>query len=203
MPYLIADTGPVFWSVGNPPVASGLTEVGGATLTGLTLYSDANPNTYLGQLPTASFPPLPDSGWLEQHAIYAWSGVLIMVRQSHNRTIYPPDATPALFLVYRPGGGGVLEWVAGEQVYVGTHRMYGGIEYECIQAHVTQADWTPPATPALWRVVAPPSTEWQPYVAYAVGAIVTYLGITYSCRQAHTSLPGWEPPATPALWLAV
>lgn len=36
---------------------------------------------------------------------------------------------------------------------VGTIVSYGGSEYKCIQAHTSQPDWTPPATPALWQLV--------------------------------------------------
>jgi len=94
-----------------------------------------------------------------------------------------------------------LEWIAGEQVYIGTRRIYASAEYECLQAHVTQADWIPPNVPALWNAVVPPSDEWQPYTAYTIGDIVTYAGAEYECRQSHTSLPGWEPPNVLALWL--
>lgn len=53
----------------------------------------------------------------------------------------------------RPDATDVLAWVAGEQVIVGTRRTYEGVEYECLQSHVTQADWTPPVTPALWKKI--------------------------------------------------
>lgn len=46
---------------------------------------------------------------------------------------------------------------------MGTRRMYEGVEYECLQSHVTQADWTPDVVPALWAVIEPetPTTpEW-------------------------------------------
>ena len=33
---------------------------------------------------------------------------------------------------------------------------YNGKLYRCEQAHTSQADWTPPATPALWTEVAEP-----------------------------------------------
>jgi hypothetical protein len=26
-----------------------------------------------------------------------------------------------------------------------------GFTYKCLQAHTSQADWTPPAVPALWK----------------------------------------------------
>jgi chitinase len=33
---------------------------------------------------------------------------------------------------------------------VGAIVSYNGVEYQCRQAHTSQPDWTPPATPALW-----------------------------------------------------
>lgn len=44
----------------------------------------------------------------------------------------------------------VAPWTVGESVIVGTLRSYGGITYRCLQAHLTQAGWTPPVVPALW-----------------------------------------------------
>jgi len=185
--------------------AHGETRVGDATgiASVLTAYSDEDENTFMSQLPAQSFPVLPDSGWLEQGDIYSYEGECVMVRQSHNRTIYAPDETPALFVVYREDAGDALEWVAGEEVVVGTRRLYEDVEYECLQAHVTQNDWTPPTVPALWQAVQPPSDEWQAWTAYTIGDVVLYEGIEYECRQSHTSQPGWEPPNVPALWLAL
>jgi len=156
----------------------------------------------------AAFPPLPTSGWLDAGALYQWGEGVVIVRQSHGRTEHAPADVPALFMVYRPDAPGTLEWIAGEQVQVGTQRTYEGKTYKCQIAHVTQADWTPPATPALWRVVAtepeePTTDTWAMGVAYKVGDVVTYEGREYQCRQAHTSIASWSPPAVPALWLPV
>lgn len=191
---------------GEDVLLSDMTQVG--DLTGvcqqLSVVSDADENAYLGALvPLAdSFPPLPDSGWLDADDLYAYADGVVRVRQSHQRTEWPPEDTPALFLVYREDAESVLEWVAGEEVAVGTLRAYEGVTYRCLQAHVTQTDWTPPATPALWTVVSDeePTDEWQPWTAYAIGDVVTYNGVEYECIQAHTSHPGWEPPNVPALW---
>lgn len=161
---------------------------------------------------TDAFPPLPTSGALEAGAIYQYGAQAVIVRQSHNRTEHDPATVPALFMVYRADAAATLAWIAGEQVQVGTVRTYGGVMYRALQAHVTQSDWTPPATPALWAVVVeqPPVEEppeepttpaWAVGVAYKVGDLVTYNGVTYSCRQAHTSIATWTPPAVLALWL--
>lgn len=187
--------------IGETPVGN-LTGVNGA----LSVIADADENAFVAALPADAFPPLPDSGWLEAGNIYQYEGAAVIVRQSHYRTIYTPADTPALFIVYREAADTVLDWVAGEQVQVGTRRVYDGVTYECLQAHVTQEDWTPPAVPALWRVVVeepeePTVAAWAAYTAYKIGDVVTYNGASYSCRQAHTSLPEWEPPNVLALWL--
>jgi len=194
---------PIYYCVSNPSVLlTGMTHVG--ELTGVApnfdVIADADPLAFVAALPGERFEPLPESGWLEQGALYRCGDEVVLVRQSHFRTEHHPADVPALFIVWREDAPG-LDWIAGEQVYVGTRRLYAGMEYECLQAHVTQADWPPPDVPALWRKVVPPSAEWQPYVAYVIGAEVTYAGVRYRCRQAHTSLPGWEPPKVPALWL--
>lgn len=146
--------------------------------------------------------PLPDTGGLcEVGKYYQWKGAILKCRQTHNRTIYEPKDTPALFSYFRDNSD-QLEWIVGEQVEVGWMRIYNDIKYEVIQAHQTQEDWTPPATPALWKIYVDPLivSEWTYPVGYVVGQIVTYQGLTYKCLQAHTSQAGWTPPIVPALW---
>jgi hypothetical protein len=86
-------------------------------------------------------------------------------------------------------------------VHVGTRRTYNGVLYECRQAHVTQSDWTPPATPALWAVVEdatePPDEPlpWKPptgaHDAYNKGDRVTYQGAVWeSTINANVWAPG-------------
>jgi len=208
MPHVIANERAMYWAVGTPVVATGLTEVGAATLTGLPLIADADENAFLnalaGEAVGDSVTPLPEQGeWCDAGTIYAHGDGLVICRQSHARTEHDPADIPALFIVYREDAATVLDWIAGEQVHVGTRRMFDGAEYECLQAHVTQSDWTPPVVPALWRAVVEPSAEWQAGVIYAVGDRVLYAGLLYECRQAHTAQVGWEPPNVLALWLPV
>ena len=76
-------------------------------------------------------------------------------RQAHvTQTDWPPDATPALWILHRAPAkpDEILPWVAGETVAVDDRRIYDSQIYACILAHTTQADWTPPKTPALWRL---------------------------------------------------
>ena len=47
-------------------------------------------------------------------------------------------------------------WKPGEVVNVGDRRYYAPRLYKVVQAHTTQADWTPDVTPALWAVLGDP-----------------------------------------------
>ena len=70
-------------------------------------------------------------------------------------------------------------WTEGIQVSVGDRYRYSDVLYKCVQAHTTQADWTPDKTPALWTEVSLDEwPEWkQPtggHDAYAKGDKVSH-----------------------------
>ena len=161
---------------------------------------------YATKVSSTIFPPLPSSGTLKVGEIYSYGSGAVMVRQTHERTIYTPEQTPALFSFWRDNASAELAWMDGENVEKGWKRTFGGKTYECLQAHQTQADWTPTATiGVLWKevVVIPADNAWAVGIAYKVGDIVTYLGKRYSCRQAHTSISTWTPTAAASLWLSI
>lgn len=65
-------------------------------------------------------------------------------------------------------------WSIGISVSVNDRYQYNNKLYRCVQAHTTQADWTPDVTPALWvEVSLDEFPEWkQPagaHDAYAKG----------------------------------
>jgi hypothetical protein len=135
--------------------------------------------------------------------IVAFNDRAYSCRQAHTSQVdWSPSTAFTLWVVHRANED-ELPWVACEPVEIGWTRTYDGTVYECIQAHVTQPDWTPDAVPALWASQAPPTSEWAVGVAYTIGDLVTYDGSTYECRQSHTSQAGWTPPVVPALWLLV
>jgi hypothetical protein len=208
MPMILPVDRPILYTVLAEEPISDVTRVG--DLTGvneaLSVVADADENAYLGALSevAGAFPPLPPAGtWLEAGKPYQYGAGVVVVRQDHTRTEHEPSTVPALFLVWRESSADALPWIAQEQVYVGTVRTYEGVTYRCIQAHQTQTDWTPDATPTLWAVVVeePTTDEWAAGVAYKVGDVVAYGGAEYECRQSHTAQVGWEPPKVLALWL--
>ena len=80
----------------------------------------------------------------------------------------------------------IAPWRIKESVSAGERRRFNGVLYKCVQAHTTQADWTPDITPALSVVVSIEEyPEWvQPtgaHDAYNIGDKVTYKGNHYVC----------------------
>lgn len=70
-------------------------------------------------------------------------------------------------------------WAVGIAVAKDGRYQYNGKLYKCVQAHTTQADWTPNVAPALWVMVS--LDEWPEWVqptgahdAYAKGDKVTH-----------------------------
>jgi hypothetical protein len=144
---------------------------------------------------------LPSSGQIYKDSIYKYEGELVICRQSHTRTIYLPSQTPALFSFFRENSD-TLTWIPNERVELGWKRVYEGSEYTCLQAHITQSDWTPTTTVGVLWSITISTPYWTVGVAYKVNDIVIYQpdGFTYKCLQAHTSQAGWTPVAVPALW---
>ena len=92
-------------------------------------------------------------------------------------------------------------WVVGKAYAVNDRAPYNGTLYKCIQAHTSQSDWMPSATPALWKTVSVDEyPEWvQPagaHDAYNIGDKVTYNGQHYVCTSnANVYAPdvyGWQ-----------
>ena len=95
-----------------------------------------------------------------------------------------------------------LLWKTDVAYAIGQRVRYGDKLYKCVQAHTSQGDWMPSATPALWvRVSVEEWPEWvQPtgaHDAYAKGDKVTYKGKRYiSLIDSNI----YSPDAYPAGW---
>lgn len=105
----------------------------------------------------------------------------------------------ALFDVFDPDGHAYA---------VGDVASYDGVLYRAVQAHKSQADWTPDKTPALWTPVRETkSTTPDPFVqptgaadAYKKGDRVLFEGAVYeSVIDANV----WSPTGYPAGWTKV
>lgn len=73
------------------------------------------------------------------------------------------------------------DWETSKSYAVGDRVKYNGLLYKCVQAHTSQADWTPDVVPALW--VRTSTEEWPEWIqptgahdAYAKGSKVSHNG---------------------------
>lgn len=53
------------------------------------------------------------------------------------------------------------EWKAGLNLVEGTRVVYMDSNFEVIQAHISQSDWTPPNTPSLFKAIKTEYVEWS------------------------------------------
>ena len=88
-------------------------------------------------------------------------------------------------------------WVVGKAYAVNDRAQYNVTLYKCVQAHTSQADWTPEAAPSLFaKVLIPDETfipEWeQPDSTnpYSKGDKVTHTGKTWVSDYDNNV---WEP----------
>ena len=86
-------------------------------------------------------------------------------------------------------------WSVGKSYATGDRVQYEGTLYKCVQAHTSQADWTPPVTPALWTAVS--LDEYPAWVqptgahdAYGKGDKVTHSGKRWTSDVDNNT---WEP----------
>lgn len=93
------------------------------------------------------------------------------------------------------------EWATATAYAVNDRIRYADKLYKCVQAHTSQDDWTPDATPALWvEVSIDEYPEWhQPtgaHDAYNIGDKCSYKGKHYICTvDGNVYAPdvyGWE-----------
>ena len=97
-----------------------------------------------------------------------------------------------------------------EMVTFGENEVGDPQLYRCVQAHTSQADWTPDVTPALWSAIglAPDMIPvWsQPtgsHDAYNIGDRVHYPGKDDPVYESTVDGNIWSPEAYPQGWVIV
>ena len=77
------------------------------------------------------------------------------------------------------------QWEPNVAYKVGNLRTYDEKLYKCLQAHTSQADWTPDITSALWKIAGNPADEW-PEWSQPIGASDAYMsGDKVSYNEKH------------------
>ena len=100
-------------------------------------------------------------------------------------------------------------WAVGVAYSVGERVQYDGKLYKVVQAHTSQADWTPDKTPALFTEVAKPGETpvWKQPTgaqdAYNTGDKVHYPTADSTVYESLIDGNVWAPDAYPQGWKAV
>lgn len=175
--------------------------ISGRVETAQNIIRENNLNDVNNSVLANVIPDLPNIGnEVIKDNLYRWGNQIIQCVQSHLRTEFSPDITPALFSFYRAETADML-WIPNEQVTLNIERTYNSVKYRCIQTHMTLAGWEPPNTPSLWQIIQTGCPEWvQPtgaQDAYNIDDCVTFQGQEYiSLINANV----WSPIAYPAGW---
>ena len=100
-------------------------------------------------------------------------------------------------------------WKTDTAYSVDERIRYGEKLYRCVQAHTSQADWTPDVTPALWTEVAKPGEipVWKQPTgaqdAYNKGDRVWYPVKDTTVYESLIDANVYSPEAYPAGWMEV
>ena len=100
-------------------------------------------------------------------------------------------------------------WEAGKAYEANDRVLYDGKLYKVVQAHTSQADWTPDATPALFTEVAKPGEipVWKQPTgaqdAYNTGDKVHYPDADSAVYESLIDANVWSPADYPQGWKLV
>ena len=121
----------------------------------------------------------------EKHRPLTQEEVTAMLLRQQINTLAVDDQTAYRMREFYP------EWAAGQSYTVGCKLLYGGELYKVIQAHTSQADWTPDAVPALFTRIDEQhdGSRYDPIpyngnMELYAGQYYSQLGVTYRCIRA-------------------
>ena len=121
----------------------------------------------------------------EKHRPLTQEEVTAMLLRQQINTLAVDDQTAYRMREFYP------EWAEGQSYTVGCKLLYGGSLYKVIQAHTSQADWTPDAVPALFTRIDEQhdGSRYDPIpyngnMELYAGQYYSQLGVTYRCTRA-------------------
>ena len=138
-----------------------------------------------------------------------WKQTSVAAQQQAEDYIKQRDDAAAIAFVVLAEGGQIDQVTASEQSMlfadwqpnvsytVGQLRRYNGVLYKCVQAHTSQADWTPDKSASLWSATSDSSDPW-PAWSQPLGAHDAYqTGDQVSHKDHHwrstVDANVWEP----------
>ena len=120
----------------------------------------------------------------EKHRPLTQEEVTAMLLRQQINTLSVDDRTAYRMKEFYP------EWAAGKAYTVGYKLLYGGALYKVLQAHTSQADWTPNAVPAMFTRIDEQhdGSKYDPIpydgnMALENGKYYSQGGVTYRCTR--------------------
>jgi len=115
-------------------------------------------NYHISQQDPTNFPPLPEIGqWCELNQCYQYGELIAKCVQGHNRMHYPPEQTPALFLIITPTGNDYPVWVqptgAHDAYQMGDRVHFPLITSPVYESKINANVWSPTVYPAGWLLI--------------------------------------------------
>lgn len=142
-------------------MSEGVTEPNQVTTTGQPVLEGFDTEeqlvTYIAGMEVGMFPELPAIGeWCEDQKIYKYGDNKAKCLQGHNRTIYPIEETPALFLmIYTVVGYPV--WVqptgAHDAYQMGDRVHFPDADSPVYESLINANTWSPTAYPEGWLLI--------------------------------------------------
>lgn len=121
----------------------------------------------------------------EKHRPLSIAEVQEMLLRQQINTLAVDDQTAYRMREFYP------EWAADQSYAVGYKLLYGGSLYKAIQAHTSQADWTPDVVPALFIRIDEQhdGSRYDPIpyngnMELYAGQYYSQSGVTYRCTRA-------------------
>jgi len=106
--------------------------------TSLDVIESEDDNVFLEAVQASAFPELPESGWLEEGAIYNYEEQSVIVRQPHTNydPTHTPDITPNLWVRFYAPEAGPQPWTqpagAHDAYQTGDRVTYNGYVWESV-----------------------------------------------------------------------
>lgn len=121
----------------------------------------------------------------EKHRPLSQEEVTTMLLRQQINTLAVDDATAYRMREFYP------EWAEDQSYTVGHKLLYGGELYKVIQAHTSQASWTPDAVPAMFTRIDEQhdGSRYDPIpyngnMELYAGQYYSQSGVTYRCTRA-------------------
>ena len=118
--------------------------------------TESEVNYHISQKQPSDFPILPAVGvWCEIDNIYAYGTKMVKCLQGHWRMNYPPEETPALFLIIEPTGTDYPVWKqptgAHDAYQKGDKVHFPTINDPVYESLINANVWSPTAYPQGWK----------------------------------------------------